>query len=1092
MADVKETSPTCTAEPEVESPHASLSCFFDAKLADNMIQELEEFAKQSSPIDGSSLNEELLYQRFSAFLDKYQEQPYLADPHLPQMIERLFALILDAKHQKGPLFHLVCKFLYHISKLRGFKNTTRHFPHEASQLHLAISLLQSQSTAEASNWQTRQILLLWLSVLVLTPFHLKRFDDGEEKHSLMQRIYSLILEYLPLSEKSSDAAAFLAARFFSRPEVTQLYLNKFVDWSCDGRLNTNGVLLALAYLFKLGKREEMRACALRLLNDLLTWDILSDKHRLYTKNLVKLVQRIGLCFLKIRIASWRYQRGRRSLLENLKGSLQSESRSVNEDDKGDDQSGDTEEDEEEDEELLEKIGDLVHLLLQALKHKSTQVRWSAAKGCGRISDRLSAEQADQIVQGVLQLLQPLEPDSAWQGGCLALAELSRRGLLLPSNFPEVMKALSNALTFEQSRGGFSVGANVRDAACYLSWAFARAFDRNVLLPYANLLASNLAVVALFDREVNIRRAASAAFQENAGRQGNFPNGIEVLTTIDHMAVSLPSRSYVELSVKVAQYEPYRRPILDHLMNFKVSHWDANIRELAAKALGQLCSVLDVQDVQGQLDSLIKFAECSNPFEIHGGLYSIAALLEGLAKRKKADSDSNWPTGQDLIKPEQFARIRDLILISSDKLLHLSCHGDLICEALCVLILSFSSAELPIYEDSTLVEKCTEILLKRLANASNEVRAASADALAAHSAQFLAQNYDRKTRLIHELLARLRAGPEHRLEGALTAIGLLKSKLLDPDTTTLLFGTVLRSLNAQVLHSERTYHSARATAVRSLCRLVLNVLPETLFGLRDFLLELFQYCLQDAMQDYRRFQQRDIGFAQRQAAVETVGTLFQYFSDHKLHTSLLDELAVDSLQQLSSHCVGPQDLMRKSAISSFHTVVTSLKGDEFNEFRGWFNDESDLNTLHHEQNCFRFFVRLFAEKRFVPCLWKGYSLSTGSLSDSIASHSRKALLVFLRQSRTEQESHFYHVIEAVLLLLSSSSGNELWSIPLLRTFEMLIQSGVLDNLPIEERRRAIQECWDSAKKSEDIRKITVCSSTLSAALRFEGESLHHIL
>ena len=66
---------------------------------------------------------------------------------------------------------------------------------------------------------------------------------------------------------------------------------------------------------------------------------------------------------------------------------------------------------------------------------------------------------------------------------------------------------------------YSVGSHVRDAACYVCWSFARAYEPGQMKRYVVDIATSLLITTVFDREVNCRRAASAAFQENVGRQG---------------------------------------------------------------------------------------------------------------------------------------------------------------------------------------------------------------------------------------------------------------------------------------------------------------------------------------------------------------------------------------------------------------------------------------------------------------------------------------------------------------------------------------------------------------------------------------------
>jgi hypothetical protein len=81
----------------------------------------------------------------------------------------------------------------------------------------------------------------------------------------------------------------------------------------------------------------------------------------------------------------------------------------------------------------------------------------------------------------------------------------------------VERLLSSAFLYEQATtmgAGAAASVNVRDAACYICWAFARAYEAQIFREHVETLAGQLVCLALFDREVNIRRAASAAFQVN--------------------------------------------------------------------------------------------------------------------------------------------------------------------------------------------------------------------------------------------------------------------------------------------------------------------------------------------------------------------------------------------------------------------------------------------------------------------------------------------------------------------------------------------------------------------------------------------------
>jgi hypothetical protein len=269
---------------------------------------------------------------------------------------------------------------------------------------------------------------------------------------------------------------------------------------------------------------------------------------------IKLLQRVAGVHLPPRVAAWRYQRGSRSLEKNLQLTV-AEGTSGVAGAAGEDAAEEAEAAaEEEDDGVPPEIEEILEQLLQGLRDADTVVRWSAAKGVGRVTARLPLDLADDIVEMAIELLSPEEDVNAWHGGCLALAELSRRGLLLPSRLAEVVPRIVTALHYDKPRGGSSVGTHVRDAACYVCWAFARAFEPQVMAPFVAELAQALLVVVVFDREVNCRRAASAAFQENVGRQGNFPHGIDIVTRADYFSVGARPNAYTEIARFLGVYD----------------------------------------------------------------------------------------------------------------------------------------------------------------------------------------------------------------------------------------------------------------------------------------------------------------------------------------------------------------------------------------------------------------------------------------------------------------------------------------------------------------------------------------------------------
>jgi tubulin-specific chaperone D len=461
---------------------------------------------------------------------------------------------------------------------------------------------EATETPASANWEAQYVLLMWLSLLVLIPFDLVLLDSSlghsvtarDESAAVIAplgaRLIRLSRRFLRCSGPTREMAAVLLGRLVTRRDLEPA-LSEFADWGSrsmslkeDDDPQTAfvvpGVVLSFATTFKLGDRQAMLPIAARVLHP--ATQLLSSpsaaNNALVRKLCVKLIQRAALCFLPQNTAAWRYQKRHRTLqaaissppvgtasaetttnleLQNTNGDAHvCMSESVNgvvrtytlkESDVGIDNGVGLGGEWVVDVDHAASVESAIESMLCALGDKDTVVRWSAAKGLGRITGRLPRGMADEVVGAVLSsFTDPLGDVATWHGGCLALAELTRRGLLLPERLSQAVPLVVKALQYDVRRGHCSVGANVRDSAAYVCWAVARAYASSTLGKAVDTLAPALITAAVYDREVNCRRAAAAAFQECVGRLGSFPYGIEILTAADYFSVSL--RTAVRLSL----------------------------------------------------------------------------------------------------------------------------------------------------------------------------------------------------------------------------------------------------------------------------------------------------------------------------------------------------------------------------------------------------------------------------------------------------------------------------------------------------------------------------------------------------------------
>jgi len=103
-------------------------------------------------------------------------------------------------------------------KTRNYKAIIEYFSHEVKDLEPAIFYLNSQKSQDVIFWESKYVVLLWLSIIILVPFDLSTIDS-EKGDDIFAQLLDLSKFYLKSSSLTREAAAIFLAKFFSRPDI---------------------------------------------------------------------------------------------------------------------------------------------------------------------------------------------------------------------------------------------------------------------------------------------------------------------------------------------------------------------------------------------------------------------------------------------------------------------------------------------------------------------------------------------------------------------------------------------------------------------------------------------------------------------------------------------------------------------------------------------------------------------------------------------------------------------------------------------------------------------------------------------------------
>lgn len=610
------------------------------------------------------------------------------------------------------------------------------------------------------------------------------------------------------------------------------------------------------------------------------------------------------------------------------------------------------------------------------------------------------------------------------GACLAVAELAKRGLLLPYRLEHLVPLLLRALVYDEMKGYMSVGQNIRDSACYVCWAFARAYDPRDLQPFVQRIATGLLIVTVFDREINCRRAASAAFQESVGRLGNFPHGIDILTAADFYSVGMRTNSFLNISDFIAKHEEYTIPLIDHLVELKTGHWDIAIRELTAKALNKLTHHNPSYMKTKVLAKLFADTDSIDVNLRHGSILAIGEIILALTE-----------LGHE---PEIFELLNGLVIKFQSREQFRGMTGELMKMASLDMIRNCSLAKVKI--DKSCVESWQLLIDSCIVSKTTRIRELAVIALSG----FCECYYEGPAGILESYLKGSNNDlEEHIRSGFVLAIGALPSFMVLPTIDEVLVKLIELSLvpkEAEVKAAGLNpiilvWSESRRDSVKSIGSIINTI---GFAELSDENLKKVFDCLLKALEEYTIDNRGDIGAWVREASMTVLHQIIANCPVERLEPSIIHEVMTGLAQQ----SVEKIDRTRGMAGKLFHSLIYHEPKiphiQRHDELKAIFPTDGVKILWLFADHTFPLFCKMLKMPEYTEKILTGLVGSIGQLTESLIKYASSSFLDFLK----DNDDDIPRICDTTLKIFRENLLNERITYPMLNFLEMILSSGVL--------------------------------------------------